>query len=578
MNAHWRLSDLRRYGAVPNGFVFEGGTRCGYWAGVFFLSSSEGEQISFLFDCIVRGISPSRPPSDVRPNLPGIDPVACRTFSEERISHEASDLERRLSRLSNCSSQSSTASTYSYSTSVAIDDRSSISLSSSSQSDTSCESHFPLWVEPRRPTSSTETLSVLPNGRSSTNPDERLYAAVMNRLPSKQTSCPRGLSDSGRQCSLDSGIGIATTSSQSSYSGSFSSCTGSLDTASQEGGEEFGSLLSLPPPLSPPPHSTPPPSLSVLNTDPRPLPPASPPSTCHSYRTSISSSPYWLIEESQAPSLLQLRYDTPRTLLQSLAFRDPSTQGGAHKPGRDEGGGGHKNQGQGRPSYPSNATEDFLQRVGAPRQAPMQWSRSLSDERAPPLDSGGRCSPAPWPAHPHRPLLLPGCSVCGGTQCRHQCIDQNYITHEQLISAKKRDISQANSLSPSDRLTPSPGGLFPFTLHATTAMRSSLLDRHPYHHSDPSVNYVNIPVSPAAKANASRELLYMELDLLRPGAGPVSTNTTAARGSATRYACINLPATEMAQRVGAEHAQGRRDRLPALEHRTDTHIRRGAAQ
>lgn len=26
----WKLSDLRRYGAVPNGFVFEGGTRCGY--------------------------------------------------------------------------------------------------------------------------------------------------------------------------------------------------------------------------------------------------------------------------------------------------------------------------------------------------------------------------------------------------------------------------------------------------------------------------------------------------------------------------------------------------------------------
>lgn len=25
----WKLSDLRRYGAVPNGFVFEGGTRCG---------------------------------------------------------------------------------------------------------------------------------------------------------------------------------------------------------------------------------------------------------------------------------------------------------------------------------------------------------------------------------------------------------------------------------------------------------------------------------------------------------------------------------------------------------------------
>lgn len=27
---HWNLPDLRRYGPVPNGFVFEGGTRCGF--------------------------------------------------------------------------------------------------------------------------------------------------------------------------------------------------------------------------------------------------------------------------------------------------------------------------------------------------------------------------------------------------------------------------------------------------------------------------------------------------------------------------------------------------------------------
>lgn len=27
---HWKMAALRRYGAVPNGFVFEGGSRCGY--------------------------------------------------------------------------------------------------------------------------------------------------------------------------------------------------------------------------------------------------------------------------------------------------------------------------------------------------------------------------------------------------------------------------------------------------------------------------------------------------------------------------------------------------------------------
>ncbi|XP_053528356.1 protein Dok-7 isoform X2 [Artibeus jamaicensis] len=71
VTGQWKLSDLRRYGAVPNGFIFEGGTRCGYWAGVFFLSSAEGERISFLFDCIVRGVSPTKGPFGLRPLLPG---------------------------------------------------------------------------------------------------------------------------------------------------------------------------------------------------------------------------------------------------------------------------------------------------------------------------------------------------------------------------------------------------------------------------------------------------------------------------------------------------------------------------
>lgn len=30
VTGQWKLSDLRRYGAVPSGFIFEGGTRCGY--------------------------------------------------------------------------------------------------------------------------------------------------------------------------------------------------------------------------------------------------------------------------------------------------------------------------------------------------------------------------------------------------------------------------------------------------------------------------------------------------------------------------------------------------------------------
>lgn len=46
-------------------------------AGVFFLSCAEGEQISFLFDCIVRGISPTRAPFGIKPPLPGVFVCVC---------------------------------------------------------------------------------------------------------------------------------------------------------------------------------------------------------------------------------------------------------------------------------------------------------------------------------------------------------------------------------------------------------------------------------------------------------------------------------------------------------------------
>ncbi|XP_064860578.1 protein Dok-7-like [Oncorhynchus nerka] len=558
----WKLSDLVAMATCAvYGFVFEGGTRCGYWAGVFFLSCSEGEQISFLFDCIVRGISPSRTPSGLRPNLP--DPSASRS-SSERINHETSDLERRLSMLSHRSRQSSTASTSSYSTSIAGDDRSSISSSSSSQSDASYGSHFPLWPGPKRPTSSTETLSAPPTARSSTNLDEDLYNAVMNRTPFKPPSHLHSLHDSGRQSSLDSGIGVATASSQSSYSGSFSSCTGSLDTASQGGGEEFGSVLSLPPPLlslpplslSPPPPSLPPPPpslpppLSLRTPEPGPLSPPTPgsclPSCSSSSRTSGCS--------SGAPWCQRRSTELGRA--------------------RQLGGDGDQGQIQGHecPSLPSNPTEASLQWVETPRQAPVERHLSWSSERAPPVDSGDRCSIMSARLTP-RPLLLPGCPVCGGTQSHHPCVDHNYITHEQWFSARKRHVTQTNSPShsglsptpdpppqcrevvrgeaglshplepsyspppPHGTMTPSRptsvsgGRFFKFPPDASAMMMSSVLDRR--HHTDPSVNYVNIPVSPAAKANrAGRELLYMELDLQpEPYGGPVSTNITAARGN-----------------------------------------------
>ncbi|XP_053087092.1 protein Dok-7 isoform X1 [Pangasianodon hypophthalmus] len=268
ISGQWNLLDLRRYGPVPNGFVFEGGTRCGYWAGVFFLSCAEGEQISFLFDCIVRGISPSRAPFGIKPLLP--DPSASAASAEERLNQEAEELEKRLSRLSH-----NTASTSSFSSSVAGDDRS-ISGSSDSEtshSDSSISSRLTLWVEPV-PTATADST------RTASHGEEKLpiNPASGPRLPSKP-SLSRRLQEIGRQSSSDSGIA---TGSHSSYSGSFSSYTGSLDTGSPR--EEYGTLLSLPPFSSPEKHQC----------------------TCPISHT----------HEYQVPSSLRYLYDTPRSLLE----------------------------------------------------------------------------------------------------------------------------------------------------------------------------------------------------------------------------------------------------------------------
>ncbi|KAL3067414.1 hypothetical protein OYC64_017196 [Pagothenia borchgrevinki] len=555
---HWKLSALRRYGAVPSGFVFEGGTRCGYWAGVFFLSCSEGEQISFLFDCIVKGITPSRTPHGLRPVLP--DPNADPASAEERLSLEASELEKRLSMLSQCSLASSTASTYSCSTSVAGDDQSSISSSSSSQSDTSYGSRLSFRAEPlARPHISTDTASSCSTLKALSGSDDRLFAAVMGssgpRPPSAQLHL-RGLNDSGRQSSLDSGIGVAA-GSQSSYSGSYSSYTGSLDMASQGGEGEFGSTT-----LTPEPASS---------------------SSCPFTSRSSSRASQGHSEDYQIPSLLRLWYDTPRRLLQSLSLREPSLQQGPPELGRDSRRGveARGSQGQRLTNSPP--------RGRAQRQAMMQRSHSWGSERAPPVEGEGGSTP--------RPLLPPGGSVSGDTQCGHGL--DNYITPEQWRSARNRCLSQvARSPSktspsadtqdhplcvreeqddvgdkcegprrPGSSRPPSAPPPPPVAMRPTSAwgMIQSAHQAPPsvslesWHHIDSTVNYVNIPISPLP-ARTNRELLYTELDLQDP-------HSAVREEGSIRYAHLDIAAMETAQRVGAEHVQGREERLSQLERR-----------
>ncbi|XP_056225315.1 protein Dok-7-like isoform X2 [Seriola aureovittata] len=267
---HWNLPDLRRYGPVPNGFVFEGGTRCGYWAGVFLLASAESEQISFLFDCIVRGISPTRGPFGLRPVLP--DPSASQTNSEEKLNHEAQELEKRLSMLSHRSSTVSST----YCPSAGGDDRSisgSSDTSDTSQSDCSIGSRLAIWTEPASAPS--ENVGHVAAKVALQSIEKLSVSQGAGSRPAAKP--PRQLQEIGRQSSSDSGIA---TGSHSSYSGSFSSYTGSLDITT---GEDFGSVFSLPPHLAQ--------DLS--------------PCTC----PTVSGHEY------QVPTSLRYLYDSPKSLL-----------------------------------------------------------------------------------------------------------------------------------------------------------------------------------------------------------------------------------------------------------------------
>lgn len=201
--------------------------------------------------------------------------------------------------------------------------------------------------------------------------------------PSSAQLHPRALNDSGRQSSLDSGIGIAA-GSQSSYSGSFSSYIGSLDTASQGGGEEFGSVASLPaPPSSPPsiPPPTPPPLPALTpehsSSTSTSCPPASRLSSCASRRHS---------EEYHVPSLLSLQYDTPRGLFQAPSTREPSTQQCPLELCRGSADGG-ASQGQRLSNNPTGPR--------AQHQATMLRSLSWGSEKALSVDNERRSTPQP---------------------------------------------------------------------------------------------------------------------------------------------------------------------------------------
>ncbi|XP_006807782.1 protein Dok-7-like isoform X4 [Neolamprologus brichardi] len=532
---HWNLPDLRRYGPVPNGFVFEGGTRCGYWAGVFLLASAESEQISFLFDCIVRGISPTRGPFGLRPILP--DPSGSQTTSEEKLNLEAQELEKRLSMLSHGSGTVSLA----YCPSAGGDDRSisgSSDTSDTSHSDCSIGSRLGIWTEP---------ASNPPENVSHTG--AKVPLQISEKLSANQggghrpaAKPPRQLQEIGRQSSSDSGIA---TGSHSSYTGSFSSYTGSLDMTP---GEDFGSFLSLPPHLAQ--------DLS--------------PCTC----PAVPGHDY------QVPTSLRYVYDTPRSVLQeagggakdneaSAATKDPAALLGftAEAAKQDK----------------SSATTPEAHSEATESQSVSELLQGLSvtnkkTKVAPSSDSCNTCTSLTSVSK----TIVTICSVCGGVKgspyspCSSSVIP---ATPDKRLSSKeeRRRADPAYEIMESRMLERNPeaqekhkyelmgsygqqrflqeteGAVFVFPPEAPLAERPR----------GEGVTYVNIPVSPTSK----KQLNYMELELQDPvhGTKAAAAHLPAQRKSSTKYAQIDITATEMAHKVGTLHALGRQEGLHTLE-------------
>ncbi|XP_069925635.1 protein Dok-7 isoform X1 [Oryctolagus cuniculus] len=444
VTGQWKLSDLRRYGAVPSGFIFEGGTRCGYWAGVFFLSSAEGEQISFLFDCIVRGISPTKGPFGLRPVLP--DPSARGPSpAGERVTQEALELEKRLSLLSHAGRPGSGG-----------DDRSlSSSSSEASHSDVSASSRLTPW--PEQSSSSASTSQEGPGLAGAQAPGDTMLGA--SRPPPKPLR-PRQLQEVGRQSSSDSGIA---TGSRSSCCGSVSSCAGSSPDV-WRAGEELGSLLSLPPAAGAPEAS--------LCT----CPPGA--------------------AEYQVPTALRPHYDRPRSLRPVPRDQSPAVKGGPHDGTAGDAGG---QTSTGCPGWPGvrrrgQATEAVGGEAELPGPAPGE-----------PWEAGG---PPTGPL----PAFFAACPICGGLKGAEAAAPGLVVVHPG---------------SPG----PERGGSWTPT-------------------------YANLPASPSCR----KQLYYLGLELQEAVAG--------VRGAgASRYAQIDVGATEAAQRVGAQHARARQERLRELEQR-----------
>ncbi|CAL8377637.1 unnamed protein product [Boreogadus saida] len=544
---HWNLPDLRRYGPVPTGFVFEGGTRCGYWAGVFFLASTEGEHISFLFDCIVRGVSPNRSPFGLRPVLPdpsGGPPVPLQ--SEEQVTREDQDLERRLSLLSHRYSNALSV----YTAGTAGDDRSlsgSSDTSDTSRSDGSVGSRLTVWAEPS-PAPGTSDITAAAAAAAGPVGFARLSIPSAERLSIGHgggggvggggggggarplAKPPRPLQEIGRQRSSDSGI--ATTGSHSSYSGSFSSYTGSLDGVP---GEEYAPGAGpAPPPL--------PSSGGPLG-----------PCTCGSV-------------SGRGPAHGHL-YDTPRSVARDndqprpLAAEPPPLQS---EESETEGGVTGSLSPPPHPGHVQALVQSGDSRGSVVEDSSQSYTSMTGCSVCP------TCGGSKWP--PYSPGSAPG--IAATTEKRTSSVEEiccggrpaSEAMERSREAEEKAKCELLGSSGPPRYLQEPEGAVFVFPAEGPVPERPWAGD---------GVTYVNIPISPTSK----KQLNYMELEIQETGApgfrgpGALLPAQRTKGGSSTRYAHIDITATETAHKVGTQHALGRQEGLHTLEFR-----RRGAPQ
>ncbi|NWI81654.1 DOK7 protein, partial [Dryoscopus gambensis] len=294
------------------------------------------------------------------------DPSTNPAYSEERLAHEALQLEKRLSLLSHTSRQGSGG-----------DDRSlSSSSSDTSHSDVSVGSRLTVWPEQSSASTSQESHGLaaakgIHLGEEKTLPE----GAHGTTKPPPKPLRSRQLQEIGRQSSSDSGIA---TGSHSSYSGSFSSYAGSLDICH---GDEFGSLLSLPLNF---------PSDQSLCTCPH------------------SESHRGVGSEYQVPSSLRHLYDTPRSVLQAaskevqLKSADSTLPKDQALPAQES-----------RKDSSDETYVDFVSRW-SDTKAQGQVSDSKSSELSPP---GGASADPCDTCRPHLGMtraLFSSCPICGG--------------------------------------------------------------------------------------------------------------------------------------------------------------------